>query len=303
MKLSVGLLALAFGGAAAFAPAPKAFTPSSLNVYTGTNLGNNEVVTKQSTSAPKTPTSSPGGALSNKKASMKDIWKTSSPIIVQGGSLKTWSFADPSIDRVLVMLKSEGRPLHANVELWCGPDNTPQKMEVYNENGNLRPFSAIVETPRAGNAMAVYNTGQIEFPLSACVEADVNDGLGAITKTLASGGVPKTMQGGSVYTKPFEPAVSSVQCQLRTDGRPLTARIELLQGPNNSKQVINLYSEDGMERPFFVIFETPGSGNVVRIVNTATVEFPLYATLEPYQISEGSDNFNVAGGSGYFMMN
>jgi len=225
-----------------------------------------------------------------REAKDKNIWDTLSPVTVQGGSLRTWSFATPAIDRVQVLLKSEGRPLHANVELWQGPDNTPQKMVIYNEDGSLRPFSAVLETPGGQNAIAIKNTGQMEFPLGACVEAEIGEttggGLGAITQNLARIGTPKTVQGGAVHTYPFDPTVASVQVMLKTDGRPLNARLELMQGPNNNKQVIDLYCEDGNERPFFAVIETPGSGNVVRIINTATLEFPMSAIVEAYQYEE-----------------
>jgi hypothetical protein len=225
----------------------------------------------------------------------REVLAEISPVTVQGGSLRTCSFAE-TVDRVTVFLKTEGRPLNANVELWQGPDNSPQKMSVYLEDGSLRPFRATIESPGSSNAVAIRNTGQMEFPLTAGLEVDMS-GPG---KENSPGAIQlgdsdyRTVQGGAVYTTPFPPSVQSVQVMLKSDGRPLNARVELLQGPNNNKQVMEIYSEDGYERPFYVIIDTPGSGNVVRIVNTATIEFPLTAAVEPYIVDD-----RMMGGGGF----
>lgn len=205
-------------------------------------------------------------------------------VTVQGGSLKTWAFSSPSVERVMVVLKTEGRPLDADVELWAGPDNTPHKIRVYIENGATRPFSAVMETPRGPNTIAVRNIGQLEFPLFSQIEAVSANGPlgGGISAEPMS--APVVIQGGALRTFPFDPSVESVQVLLKTDGRPLNARIELLQGPNNNKQVIELYTEDGLDRPFYAILESPGSGNVIRIVNTATVEFPMTASVGAFKL-------------------
>jgi hypothetical protein len=214
-----------------------------------------------------------------------------STILVQGGSLRTWSYKSPAVEQVQVLLSTEGRPLDADIELWHGPDNTPVKMRIYVENGQLRPFSAVIETPRGPNTVAIRNIGQIEFPIAANVIADDVDLPSA--DCLSS---PTTVQGGALRTYPFDPSVDSVEVLIKTDGRPLNARIELLQGPNNNKQVIELYTEDGCDRPFFCILETPGSGNVVRIVNTSPVEFPMAAAVVPHSINQGISDNVVLGG-------
>ena len=214
-----------------------------------------------------------------------------SSILVQGGSLRTWSYRSPSVEQVQVVLSTEGRPLDADIELWQGPDNTPCKMRVYVENGQLRPFSAVVETPRGPNTIAIRNIGQIEFPFAANVVAEDVDAPSAECLDTRM-----TIQGGALRTYPFDPSVDSVQCLLKTDGRPLNARIELLQGPNNNKQVIELYTEDGRDRPFFCFLSTPGSGNVVRIVNTAPVEFPMTAAVVPHLINQDMSSGAVLGG-------
>ena len=220
----------------------------------------------------------------NEKIQLKSadqIWEEGSPVIIQGNSLRTCSLDQP-VDRMEVLLKSEGRPLNANIELWQGPDNTPAKMKVYIEDGKMRPFRAIFETPGGGNSIAVLNTGNLEFPLAACIaphQAGNSPG-----ENLASIKKAKTVQGGAVNTTPVTADISSVQVLIQSDGRPVNARIELLQGPNNNKQVIDLYLEDGCLRPFFIIIETPGAGNVVRIVNKSTMEYPLSAIVEPFLV-------------------
>merc|ERR1719277_1435514 len=217
----------------------------------------------------------PGGVYNDV---VKSSSQTTSPeITVQGGSLKTWSYTSRAVERVQVILRTDGRPLDADVELWAGPDNNPHKMRVYLENGAYRPFSCVLETPRGPNTVAVRNIGALEFPISAQIDAVPPDGPLARFEDR-----PQTIQGGALKTYPFSPNVDSVEVLLRTDGRPLKSRIELLQGPNNNKQVIEIYTEDGADRPFYTVLQTPGSGNVIRIVNTGTVEFPLTASVAAF---------------------
>jgi hypothetical protein len=144
-----------------------------------------------------------------------------------------------------------------------------------------RTFSTFIDTPRSPNTICIKNAGDLQFPLYACVGPDKVAGDACYDATRESRG--EVVQGGALRTCPFDPTVGSVAVLIKTDGRPLSARIELLQGPNNNKQVLELDTEDGLERPFLAVIQTPGSGNVVRIVNTAPVEFPMHATVVAYE--------------------
>ena len=153
-------------------------------------------------------------------------------ITVQGGSLTTWRYTSPSVEQVQVVLSTEGRPLDANVELWHGSGDIPCKMRVYVEDGQLRPFTAVIATPRGPSTVAIRNVGQLELPFDARVVAENVDHPSSDCLSSAKG-----LQGGASRSYTFDPSVQSVQVLLQTDGYPLNARIELIQGPDTNRQV------------------------------------------------------------------
>merc|ERR1712083_182832 len=88
---------------------------------------------------------------------------------IQGNTLKTWDIGDESTERVQLSLKSQGRPVDANIELWHTPSYIPTKFRVYTEDGLLRPVHAIIETPKHPKTVAIYNVASTDFPLDASV--------------------------------------------------------------------------------------------------------------------------------------
>ena len=88
---------------------------------------------------------------------------------VQGGSLKTFSL--PShVNAAQVTITSDGLPVNAKVELWGTSTQVKQLAEVYNDNGQIRPFAAILDLPGGENTIAVRNTGPLEYPIQCVVE-------------------------------------------------------------------------------------------------------------------------------------
>ena len=88
---------------------------------------------------------------------------------VQGGSLKTFTLPH-HVNAAQVTITSDGLPVNAKVELWGTSTHVKQLAEVYNDNGQTRPFAAIIDVPGGENTIAVRNTGPLEYPIRVVVE-------------------------------------------------------------------------------------------------------------------------------------
>ena len=223
---------------------------------------------------------------------------------VEGESRKTWKFQDQDKEVVQVVMKTEGRPVQAVSELWIGPDWIPCKLKCYSEDGLVRPIQTLLSTRNKVANVELRNIGGYMMPLSgscAYAESPISTAREDVT---TKGGKGRNVEGGAVHTVALDGKVGQVQVLLKTEGKQLCARVELLTGPNNLKQFYEIYASNGSLNSLYVVFNTPGTGSVVRIVNTNTVEFPLASYIEPYSMKadlNSQDAFDT--GSGHFTMN
>ena len=318
---------------------------------------------------------------------VRSIWETSAPMLVEASSLHTVDFENPAVERVQVLLKKSDmdpvsgkrkttrEPLIARVDLWHGPDSTPQNLAIYLEDDdedeitnihdeenedhfhgeNHRssdcdtPFSTIIETPHGYNTIAIRNIAE-NSDLLSCVEGEENEDwykpssldinhspLQSVVQRLKATTIPQRIDSTTARksedvndeegnkavigscTVELPSKVTSVQVLLQTDFmQPIQARIELelrmIDSASSSgsrvvkRTIVEVYSEDGMHRPFFAILETPrkkgqnteqgwhaNNRNVsysasMKVVNLSTTEFPLLATVDPHTIDDSLVN-------------
>ena len=112
-------------------------------------------------------------------------------VIIQGNSLRTWSVVSGGGKNVHLSLKTDGRPLNANVELWHGPDYTPAKMSVYVEDGLLTPFNTIIKTTDLFDHIPDIKPELFNSPYHSVSVTDLQD------KIVIFIGPPDPYQGGS----------------------------------------------------------------------------------------------------------
>jgi hypothetical protein len=123
----------------------------------------------------------------------------------------------------------------------------------------------------------VKNIAPYEFPLDA--EATYAQGpIATLRKDIPQMGEGVYVEGGSVKQLPVSGDIGAVSVLLTTGSRQLNAQIEIINGPNNPKQVFEVFTNNGLLNSVLVVFECPaGHGTTVRITNQGTLEFPCNA--------------------------
>ena len=144
---------------------------------------------------------------------------------------------------------------------------------------------AIVELPDGlPTTLAVYNTEGQEFPVDATVQ-EIHDG-GDVPLAVASfsGQAPVYVEGnGAVKSFNFGPDVDEVEVLLTTSLRNMRAYVEILRGPNDDNEIINVETDDASAHPFYSKVVCAEGLNTLRIVNENTLEFPLEAYVRPFE--------------------
>ena len=221
---------------------------------------------------------------------------------VQGGNtVRTYQIPGWA-DRVQMEIRTNGRPLRCTAQLWLGPIRNVHTMEINNQDGQLSPYRAGLKfkADGQGRVLKISTSESLEMPVDVAVtvpsverSAEINTAFETIwqnsDKIKVQGAVVGSGESGSVRTFPVDSDVDAVQflCWSRDTGKKsLKAKLEVLQGPNNRRQVYDLQC-GGSTQPFHAVFETPGAGWVVRIVNKKNIEDGLFqAVLLPYKLGK-----------------
>ena len=195
-----------------------------------------------------------------------------SEAIVLARSMRSWTYL--TSNRAQVLLRTDGGPVDAEVELWHGTCETPFKVRAYAADGLLRPLDLAVETPNGPNTVVVRNLAQDGVPIVAGVWGDHTLEPSAWCRIGS-----QEVSGRGVGTYPL-PASGSVEVFLQTESGPLNARLELsLEGEN--RQVVQIYTENGCTSPFHCFLCAPEGGSL-RVLNTTPAVMTSAVAVEAH---------------------
>jgi len=101
-----------------------------------------------------------------------------------------------------------------------------------------------------------------------------------------------------VSPRPFD--TDEMNVHLGTEGRPLYANVEHWQSPGYSPSRMDLYSEDGGQRPWITKFRTPTNrdSGVTQVRNIGPMEFPINAGVSATNSPRRQAELQGGGGMG-----
>lgn len=220
-----------------------------------------------------------------------------------GGTIRTYQIPGWA-DRVQMEIRTNGRPMRCKVQLWLGPLRNVHIMDIDCQDGQLSPYRAGLkfQADGQGRVLSIQTSESQEMPVDVAVTVPSVERSAEIAmafdqiwstsdKVKVQGAVVGSGEAGAVRTFPVDSDVDAVQfmCWSRDTGKKsLKAKIEVLQGPNNKRQVYDLLCK-GATQPFHAVFETPGAGWVIRIVNKKSIEDGLFqAVVLPYKLGNAA---------------
>jgi len=234
---------------------------------------------------------------------------------IEGGStLKTFKMPAHA-ERVQYILTSpSGRPIKAKVELWIGPVRCVHEHIYDCMDGHSFPLKGTLQFKKLSPVLKVSTDSTYEFPLLCGVfvpEPDESKVIGDICedffysaplKDRVQGGSTIDNKGGAIRSFDINPTWEKTQIMVwsKDVGRKsFKTNIEILQGPNNAKQFLNLRC-GGSTQPFHAVIDTPGDGWMVRCNSKKYIEDGLFEiAIGPYGETVEVEPGVELGGSGF----
>jgi len=91
--------------------------------------------------------------------------------------------------------------------------------------------------------------------------------------------------------------VDSAEVLLTTQTRNMKAYIEILRGPNDDNEIIEVDTDNAYLHPFYTVIQEAEGCNTLRTKNENSVEFPFEAYVRPCEgvVEEEKPKFNYFG--------
>jgi hypothetical protein len=248
----------------------------------------------------------------------EELWSPDkkADIRIEGGkTLKTWKMP-PHAERVQYILASpSGRPMKAKVELWIGPIRCVHEMIYDCMNGVEFPLRATLKFKKLSPVLKISGNGEFEFPVVCGVfvpEPEESKKIGEICeqkffynaplKQSVQGGSTIDNKGGAIRTFDIPPAWNKTQIMVWSKdvgSKSFKTNIEVLKGPNNQKQHINLRC-GGSTQPYHAVIDTPGSNWQIRCNSKKYVEDGKFEiAVGPFEDTGSADTNDVVVGGGW----